>query len=433
MIASHAMGPGEFSDIHNVGFVSQRISGTDGVSLEVAKWAEVLGRLGCECFYICGKSDRPAERSFVIDEADFHHSMIREIDRLAFGQLRRERPLSTAIHTLSMHIKERIYRALDEFEIDLVVAENALTIPLNIPLGIALTQVIVETGLPCIAHHHDFVWERDRFLVSAVDDYLSAAFPPPLPKVEHVVINSIAGEEFSRRTGLSYEVIPNVMDFNQPPAAVDAYASSFRETVGLAPDDVVVLQPTRVVRRKGIEHSIELVKRLDDARCRLVISHGIDDEGPDYPRRIRSFAQLLGVELVFAQRWISHERGVAEDGGRRFTIWDVYPQADLVTYPSTYEGFGNAFLEALYYKKPIVCNRYTTYRADIEPYGFRAIAMDGFVSEETVERVRHVLADEAYRDEMVEHNFRLARQFFSFDRLEQGLAAVLGRIRSRVR
>ena len=59
--------------------------------------------------------------------------------------------------------------------------------------------------------------------------------------------------------------------------------------------------------------------------------------------------------------------------------------------------------------------------------------MDGFVSEETVERVRHVLADEAYRDEMVEHNFRLARQFFSFDRLEQGLAAVLGRIRSRVR
>lgn len=427
------MNPADLLSIHNVGFVSQRISGTDGVSLEISKWAEVLERLGCECFYICGKSDRPGERSFIIEEADFQHSMIREIDRLAFGQQQRERSLSAAIHTLSMHIKEQLYRALDQFEIDLVIAENALTIPLNIPLGIALTQVVIESGISCIAHHHDFGWERDRFLVSAVDDYLGAAFPPPLPKVEHVVINSIAGEEFSRRTGLSYEIIPNVMDFHHPPPPPDAYASTFRETIGLAEDDVLVLQPTRVVRRKGIEHSIELVKRLNEERCRLVISHGTDDEGDEYPRRVQSFADLLGVEPIFADRWISHERGVAEDGGKRFTIWDVYPHADMVTFPSTYEGFGNAFLEALYYKKPILCNRYSTYRADIEPYGFRAIAMDGFLSHEIVEQVRHVLTDEAYREAMVEHNFALASEFFSFDRLAQDLAAILVRIRSRAR
>ena len=37
------------------------------------------------------------------------------------------------------------------------------------------------------------------------------------------------------------------------------------------------------------------------------------------------------------------------------------PHADLVTYPSTFEGFGNAFLEAIYYCRPIVVNTYSIY------------------------------------------------------------------------
>ena len=49
--------------IDRVGFVSTRIAGTDGVSLEIAKWAEVIERVGIECYYIAGESDRPAERT----------------------------------------------------------------------------------------------------------------------------------------------------------------------------------------------------------------------------------------------------------------------------------------------------------------------------------------------------------------------------------
>jgi hypothetical protein len=36
---------------------------------------------------------------------------------------------------------------------------------LNIPLGLALTELIAETDIPVIGHHHDFFWERKRFLV----------------------------------------------------------------------------------------------------------------------------------------------------------------------------------------------------------------------------------------------------------------------------
>lgn len=420
---------GDVLEIRRIGVVSTRISGTDGVSLEVGKWARLLEQMGYDCYYICGKSDRPADRTFLVDEADFFHPVVRDINRRAFGREFRSRTLSDQIRELAAGIKRKLYTAVEQFELDMLVVQNALTIPMNIPLGVALVELLIETGLPCIAHHHDFVWERERFLVNAVDDYLRAAFPPPLAEIEHVVINTQAGQEFSRRTGLPFRVIPNVMDFAHPPPPPDEYAGDVRRTLGIDEDDYLILQPTRVVARKGIEHTIELVRRLDDPRCKLVISHDSKDEGSGYLQRILEFAELLGVEPIFADHWISNRRGVAEDGTKQYSIWDVYPHADLVAYPSTYEGFGNAFLEAVYYRKPIFCNRYTIFQTDIEPCGFEAIVMDGFLTQQVVARVRRVLENRDDRERMAERNYELARQFFSFERVESELSSILAQPR----
>ncbi len=78
-----------------------------------------------------------------------------------------------------------------KFSLEALIIENALTIPINLPLGLALTEFIAETGYPVIAHHHDFYWERQRFMNNSVQDYLAAAFPPDLPSIRHVVINSV--------------------------------------------------------------------------------------------------------------------------------------------------------------------------------------------------------------------------------------------------
>jgi glycosyltransferase involved in cell wall biosynthesis len=308
-----------------------------------------------------------------------------------------------------------------------MIVENALTIPMNLPLGIALVETIQEHRVGCVAHHHDFYWERDRFLVNAVDDYLRYAFPPALPQIQHVVINSPQGEEFSRRTGLSCRIIPNVMDFANPPPTADDYARQFRAEIGLKEDDVFILQPTRVVARKGIEHAVELIRRLKRPSAKLVISHESGDEGSDYLQRIKDYAELMDVEIVFVADRIAEERGVATDGRKLFTLGDVFSQADLVTYPSEYEGFGNAFLEAIYYKLPVVCNRYTIYRMDIEPCGFRSVVFDGYVTNATVEEVGRVLDDEKLRREMVEHNYQVARQFFSYEVLEAELQLMVDR------
>ena len=67
-----------------IGFVSTRFAGTDGVSLETAKWAEVLERMGHTCFYFAGQSDRPAERTRVVPAAFFGHEAINAISKGAF-------------------------------------------------------------------------------------------------------------------------------------------------------------------------------------------------------------------------------------------------------------------------------------------------------------------------------------------------------------
>ena len=83
-----------------------------------------------------------------------------------------------------------------------------------------MTEFIAETGYPVIAHHHDFYWERQRFLNNSVRDYLAAAFPPNLPSIRHVVINSVQAFSSSlHESGMAAMVIPNVMDFDSPTAA----------------------------------------------------------------------------------------------------------------------------------------------------------------------------------------------------------------------
>jgi glycosyltransferase involved in cell wall biosynthesis len=419
----------EGSPIRNVGFVSTRVHGTDGVSLEIGKWTRVLEHLAYDCFFVCGKSDRPAERSFLIDEADFLHPAIQTLNHQVYGTRYRSRAVSSQIRELANRIKEQIYQAIEQFSLDLLIAQNSLTIPLNIPLGAALLEVLIETGLPCIAHHHDFAWERERFLINSVNDYIDAVFPPAIADIDHVVISSLAGEEFGRRTGLPYRVIPNVMDFAHPPVEPDEYAADFRQTLGIDDDDVLILQPTRVVPRKGIEHTVELVRRLDGPRCKLVVTHDGNDEGKAYPARIRQYAEMLDVEIIFAEQYISDQRGQAPDGSKQYAIWDVYPHADLVAYPSTFEGFGNAFLEAVYFRKPIFCNRYTIFRTDIEPCGFQAIVMEGFLTDEVVSEVGRVLTDREHREQMVETNYRAARKYYSYERVEQELRSILDRPR----
>lgn len=411
-----------------IGFISTRFQGTDGVTLEARKWAHILEGMGHSCYWMAGLIDAPPEVSHAAPLAYFNHPDVLEVQDKLFGVTHRPRSVTNKINGLTERLKDEIYYFIEKFQIEVLVPENILAIPMHVPLGVAMTEVIAEAGLPVIAHHHDFAWERERFTLNAVNDYLQAAFPPLLYGMEHVVINSMAQKELARRLGIPSQIIPNILDFETPPPGIDDYNADLRREIGLRDDDIFVLQPTRIVARKGIEHAIELVRRLGDPRAKLVLSHPAGDEGSGYMHMLRERIEDARITVVFIADRVGEQRGLTPDGKKIYTLADVYPHADLVTYPSYYEGFGNAFLEAIYFRKPVLVNTYAVYARDIDPLGFRTIEMTQLVTNQVVELTKRVLASSLLREEWAEANFALGLKHFSYAVARRKLGARLSNL-----
>ncbi|MFQ5858770.1 MAG: glycosyltransferase [Anaerolineae bacterium] len=405
-----------------IGFISTRLKGTDGVSLEVEKWARVLRRMGHDVFFCAGELGGYASGGTLIPQLHFHHQSIGALSRRAFGENAEQdgEELCDEIYATADEMRAPLRRFIRFNQLDFIIVQNALTIPMNLPLGVCLTGLIAELGINTIAHHHDFFWERQRYQTNAILDLLDTTFPAKLPTIQHVTINTIAQQRLKVRRGIDSIVIPNVHDFATPPPGIDAYNSDFRETLGLTEDDLFILQPTRVIRRKGIESSLELVHRLALSNAYLFITHRADDEGLSYWHWLKREAGVMNVDLRMIDHIIGAERSRI-NGHKIYSLWDAYPHADLVTYPSTYEGFGNALLEAIYFKRLIVVNRYPVYNADIGPLGFEFVELDGFVDEAAVEKAHELLNDPEQAKAMAEKNYAIAQEHFSLEVVERKL------------
>ena len=136
-------------------------------------------------------------------------------------------------------------------------------------------------------------------------------------------------------------------------------------------------------------------------------------------------AHSQGVDLRFVPTRIADPFNEIINHEDELSLWNIYPHADFITYPSLYVGFGNAFLEAVYFKKPILVNRYSIFVRDIEPKGFDLATMDGYLEHKTVADVREILASAVRRQDMVETNYAIAARHYAFKTLRRWLNNIL--------
>jgi mannosylglucosylglycerate synthase len=161
------------------------------------------------------------------------------------------------------------------------------------------------------------------------------------------------------------------------------------------------------------------------SRARLVITHHAGDEGMDYLRQLQVQAEGLGVDLRYVAERVDDFRRQGQNGEKIYALWDTYPHADLIAYPSLYEGFGNALIETIYFRKPALVNRYPVYAADIAPLGFQFVEIEGTIREAAVAAVRSWLQNPADIQAVVAHNYRLGQVYFSYETLEALLRPIL--------
>ncbi len=406
----------------NIGVISTRLAGTDGVSLESAKLVTIAKKFGHKIFYCAGELD-PNLEGLEDPRLHFEDAAAKDLHDRAFVAKETAVSLLPDIHQRAQELKRPLRQFLTEKNIEYVIIQNAFAIPMQLPLAQALTELTAELKLPGLAHNHDFYWERPRFLDSHLTDFLDQFFPPALPGLDHAVINSLAQTVLKQRRGLDSFIIPNVFDFHTPPPGIDDFNADFRQAIGLAEDDWLILQPTRVIPRKGIELAIELLHQLGNKRAKLVITHKAGDEGLDYLHELEALAKTKGVKLIYAGEAVEDQR--RWDGDKKvYSLWDAYPHADLVTYPSFIEGFGNALIETVYFKLPAVVNRYPVYAADIGPLGFQFAEIDGEMTSETVDLVRGWLEEPETAVPATTHNYELGKKHFSYQTLAELLAPI---------
>lgn len=432
-----------------IAFVAGKLGDVDGVSLEVEKWISVLKSQGHEIFAVAGKFATPVEgiseeNTLTIPDIRFASKAQKEYEQMVFPYLNRYQTYLTAqklrdvVEEMShkgSYISDRIFEFIQENSIDVLIAQNTNAMPMTLLGGLAVYKLCTEKRVATIFHHHDFWWERSRFSNSAIESLLSETMPPRAPGLEHVVLSSYASHILRSIKRVQPRIIPNCEDFGNP-VVLDEYNSDFRESLGFSDDDVLVVQPTRIVPRKRIEDSIRLLARFIvvypefKSRIKLVISLYQGDE-PDvgYAEMIKSLAEESGVMMYFIADRVGSARRKDSEGRKIYTNRDVLANADLATYLPIWEGFGNAFLEAVAARIPVVISNYLVYKTDIRIHDFDNIEIpdkydaDGalVIPDGPIEKMHTILTSPELKKEIVEKNFKIGREFFGLEVLKTSL------------
>ena len=404
------------------GHISFRLAGTDGVSLETAKIVKVLNGMGHRNYYFAGELDdesikfpeNPIAGKYLAPYAHFSHPDIQWITGHAFGSEIPHPNLFSKIEEIAQTLEQDLHNFIDEFKIEIITIQNVFAIPMNLPLTVALFRVLKTRNIPVINHNHDFYWEREKYKINCVPGILKEYFPPDLPNIRQVVINSFAKQDLKRK-GISSDVFPNIFDFENPPMGIDQYNRDLRETLNISHDELLFLQPTRVIPRKGIEFAVELVSQLTDFKIKFLITHSAEQDSMDYLQKIKDQAQQSNVDLLYLPDKFQPSRCIDSQGQKKYSLWDAYIHADFVTYPSLYEGFGNAILEMIYFRKPFLVNRYKVFQADIEPTGIKAVLINKKITKPTLEAVKELILQPELSQFYSETNYKIGRKYFSFD------------------
>jgi mannosylglucosylglycerate synthase len=416
-----------------IGIIIGRIGGVDGVALETEKWIEVLHRMGHKTFIISGQYEErtidPEWETLVPEMSFFSPESYWGQKKAFFYPDYNEDELIEHIELYALIIYKKIINWVHEKGIELLISENASALPSHLEMGSAIKKAVLHLGLPTITHDHDFAWERgDRYLspYERINKFVAETFPLQAPNSIHAVINTHAAQTLKERFNRDSVIVPNVMDFDQPFGNVNEKNSCLHQNLGFQCDDILLFQITRVVGRKGIETAIKLLDKLKDPKIKLVITGNYnDDAGSKYYLELIDLIHKLklGDRVSFAHHLFNNKGLVQKKNSINYSLSDAYAQATACTYFSTYEGFGNAFVEAVLAKRPVFVNNYKpVYMPDIGSKGFKTVMIENSeLTDDSVAEMKKIIYDPALRKEIGEFNFKLGKKYFSYDTLREKL------------
>lgn len=333
----------------------------DGVSIVAAAWQNALETLGFTTYTIAGEgvADRLVPGLAIDGPQISHADLVAEV--------------SSAVD-----------------DADVVLVENLLTIPMNLKASRAVAEVL--EGRPAVLHHHDPPWQRERF--KHVTE-----LPPDDKHWRHVTINKLTANEFEQRS-ISATTIYN--GFETDPQPGERWRT--RELLRVNGNQRLFAHPVRAIGRKNIPAAVKLCEQLDAVYW---LPNPAEEGYDDLLVQILGDARCPVIRSTLAELDLS--------------IADLYAAADLVLFPSTWEGFGNPPIEAAIHRRPVVVGPYPV-AEELRALGFRWLEPD------TPDEINRVLADlEGHwppDHQMLEHNRQVAKTNLSIEKMTEEMRSV---------
>jgi glycosyltransferase involved in cell wall biosynthesis len=443
----------------NIALCHFRIGETDGVSLEMDKWKVILEKLGHHVIYIAG-SKGSMDDVEIIEELHYNDANNNKIVDNAYNKFHsfeNEQTFKNKIENIAESIEQKLKIIIEKNKIDTLIVNNIFSLGWNISAGIGFFNAIKKIDVKCICHHHDFHWEREKYsnpTLPFIGDYLKEYFPPKHSKIKHVVINSIAKNELLKRKNIESKVVPNVFDFDNV-WNVDDFNFDFRESFGIKNNDLIILQATRIVKRKGIELAIDFVSELSANKHKLIgkklynnqlftadskivfLMVGLNEDNA-YFEKIMKYAHEKQVVIKCVNENIDHVRSQINNS-KTYSLWDAYAHCDIVTYTSLLEGWGNQFIEALVAKKIIISYQYPVFEKDILPLKFNTIDLGNkhtikdnglaevahSITAKAVDTTVELILNEQKYDQNVVENYIIGKQNLSLESLKILLKSII--------
>jgi len=443
---------------NKIAIVHYRVGRTDGVSLEIEKRKTILEDLGYEVRLISGPLQSGAD--LIIDELEFDAEEISKIKEQSFQYFNRNGKntdsLMNYIGKISELIENKFLDYHEKEQFTAVLIHNIFSLGSHIAAASAFTRIAEKTEIPFLSTNHDYYWEREEYQETTSEEikqFLTNYVPPLRPNIQHVSINSLGRTALLEKKKIDSIVFPDIFDFDQPVWEKDSFNADFRKRFDIKENDILVLQATRIVERKAIEIAVDLVAELDKFKSGLmenklyngrvldhtseivfVLAGYAEKSASDYLLKLKGHIKSKGIQARFIHKSIAPKRSVVENS-KVYSLWDAYVHADLVTYPSLIEGWGNQFIEAVFALRPIVLFEYPVFKSDIKHEGYSYVSLGdkyhitdkGFAEidikqmKKSVYKTLSVLTDTSNTPIFLEHNNAIGKRYHGYNVLKKFL------------
>ena len=416
-------------------------------------------------------------------------------------------------------LTEKVGRCIEKNDIQLLFVINVCSNPGNVALALATVLAAEYMGVPVINNCHDYYWEggnspsdikykklkpgpRDFFFTNAhVGEFFSiikVLFPwasrswmtvninriqydhvieenghnpanvaelgtaldfsrfDPVSKRESIVALGQVGEILNNRVEAIDDVLEKGINAEVRPFLCGR--SNHRE-FDFVNNNVVLLQPTRIIKRKCIELNFKLVlkffqqknflKKFEDnpqLKLSIIVSGPIPTgHKPYFLFLLKQFSELLDElpkeykKRVFLGFLFSEfdRQDFKRQHRRPIKIPDLYNAASLILLPSKTEGRGLPIIESAAAGKPIFCRRYEPQEVYAEVIGehleeSKRLRVMEFRGEKIPKNLVKKIVDKIFypQDSMedVIHNVRVVKIRFKLVNLRKNISQILYRL-----